>query len=301
MTDIHRLLDQAFAGVTMTPELQDLKEELRGNLLARADELQSNGMDAAKAASNAVAEVDIPELIAGIAAEARPANSLAAQVADLARLNRVRPTVGFVVRATVLSILAAVAAAVVVVTGLKPSALNFAAVIVFGLAIGALTSDSLRKETAQHYPMPIPRTLAWGAAAAALSTGLAWAVPVVADAIRPGRDLLVGSLIIVVALTAAGIVGLIALGVTQTNRTKPWALAQQRQYEVDDRFSQDPVAAARFGIYTVVIWTIAIALFVVLSISVGFAWSWLALVAGLAVFFLVLARMLFPSVGAKKQ
>ncbi len=32
MSDIHRLLDEAFTGVVMTPELQDLKEELRGNL-----------------------------------------------------------------------------------------------------------------------------------------------------------------------------------------------------------------------------------------------------------------------------
>jgi len=53
------------------------------------------------------------------------------------------------------------------------------------------------------------------------------------------------------------------------------------------------VAAARFGLYTVIIWIIAIALFVVLSIAVGFAWSWLALVAGLVTFFLVLTRMLF--------
>ena len=52
MSDIHRLLDEAFAGVTMTPELQDLKEELRGNLPSRVDELQKSGMDAAKAASH---------------------------------------------------------------------------------------------------------------------------------------------------------------------------------------------------------------------------------------------------------
>jgi uncharacterized membrane protein YkgB len=86
---------------------------------------------------------------------------------------------------------------------------------------------------------------------------------------------------------------MIALGVTQTNRLKPWVLTQNRQYELEDRFSKDPVAAARFGLYTVIIWIVAITLFVVLSILVGFAWSWLALVAGLVTFFLVLTRMLF--------
>ena len=50
-----------------------------------------------------------------------------------------------------------------------------------------------------------------------------------------------------------------------------------------------------------IIWVIAIALFVVLSIGVGFVWSWLALVAGVVVFFLVLTRMLFAPDPAKKQ
>ena len=38
-TDIHRLLDEAFAGVEMTPDAQDLKEEVRANLLERVAEL----------------------------------------------------------------------------------------------------------------------------------------------------------------------------------------------------------------------------------------------------------------------
>ena len=33
--NIHRYLDEAFAGIAMTPEIQDLKEEIRGNLAAR--------------------------------------------------------------------------------------------------------------------------------------------------------------------------------------------------------------------------------------------------------------------------
>ena len=34
-SDIHRLLDEAFAGIEMTPDAQDLKEEVRANLVAR--------------------------------------------------------------------------------------------------------------------------------------------------------------------------------------------------------------------------------------------------------------------------
>ncbi len=53
------------------------------------------------------------------------------------------------------------------------------------------------------------------------------------------------------------------------------------------------MAAARFGIYTVAIWTVAIAAFIVLTIKLRIVVSWLALVAGFAVFMLVLATMLF--------
>ena len=43
-SDIHRLLDEAFAGIEMTPEVQDLKEEMRANLVARIDELEAAGL-----------------------------------------------------------------------------------------------------------------------------------------------------------------------------------------------------------------------------------------------------------------
>ena len=33
--DIHRLLDEAFAGIEVTPEIQDLKEEMRANLAGK--------------------------------------------------------------------------------------------------------------------------------------------------------------------------------------------------------------------------------------------------------------------------
>ena len=61
----------------------------------------------------------------------------------------------------------------------------------------------------------------------------------------------------------------------------------------DDRFSQDPALAARFGIFTVVIWTIAFTAFGILSFTVGFAWSWLAIVGGFVVFMTTLAIMNF--------
>jgi hypothetical protein len=292
MSDIHRLLDEAFAGVTMTPELQDLKEELRGNLAARVDELQSRGMDAAAASSAAVAELDVPELIAGLEGESPRSSTPGGAAAEAARLHRVKPKPAFVVASTIVSVAIAVDAAAVLVEAVTPTASAVSAVgpivaVVLGLLVAALVDLSLRQETAQRFRMPNTRALGYGLAAGALGAGIAF------GGLFLGHQANVAWLIAAIILILAAVVTFIALGVTQTNRLKPWALAQQRGYEAEDRFSQDPAAAARFGLYTVVIWTLAIAAFVVLSITVGFVWSWLALVGGIAIFFLVLSRMLF--------
>lgn len=294
-SDIHRLLDEGFAGVTMTPELQDLKEELRGNLAARSAELRAKGSDAASAARTAVAELgSIPELIASVAdddGKGGTALSPGAAAAEAARLHRVKPQPGFVVRATLLSLFIGAAAVFVALFALDllGNGVNAgaAASVVLGGAVASLVTASLVQETAQRYRMRGVRAFGYGLAAGAFASSLGL------GALFAGHLALGGLLAWALVLTLASLVTFIALGVTQTNRMKPWALAQQRGYEVEDRFSQDPVAAARFGIYTVIIWIVAIALFVVLSIAVGFIWSWLALIAGLVVFFLVLARMLF--------
>jgi len=291
-SDIHRLLDEAFAGVAMTPELQDLKEELRGNLASRSGELQAKGMDASKAARTAVAELgDIPQLVASVGGDAGTPLSPGAAAAEAARLHRVRPKSGFVVRASVLSVaILAVGFHVVLDLVQQRTASTLDAqlwAVGFAVLIAALVTDSLHQETAQHYPMPVPRSIRWGAASGFLAAGVAYG----SFFFWHGAPLAL--LAAAIILTLAGVMAMIALGVTQTNRLKPWVLAQNRQYEIEDRFSKDPIAAARFGLYTVIIWIVAIALFVVLSIAVGFIWSWLALVAGLVVFFLVLSRMLF--------
>ncbi|MCU1578746.1 MAG: hypothetical protein JWP19_950 [Rhodoglobus sp.] len=287
---IHRLLDDAFDGVTMTPEVRDLKEEIRGNLSARVAELQANGADAAAAATAAIGELgDIHALIGSLDAE-DPARSTTAKAVEAAARNRVKPKPAFVVRTVLLSLLIAAGATVAALGAVRLLALPLAiaGAVVFALAVGLVITDSLRQETSRHYPSPVARAIAWGVAGAAFALGLA-----LATLVFVGLD--VWLLVTGVTLGLGGLVGFIWLGVTQTNRTKPWALDQQRSYEAEDRFSQDPAAAARFGMFTVVIWTLAITAFIVLSITIGFVWSWLAIVGGFVVFFLVLAKMLFPA------
>ncbi|UJP10433.1 hypothetical protein L2X99_01645 [Microbacterium sp. KUDC0406] len=62
-----------------------------------------------------------------------------------------------------------------------------------------------------------------------------------------------------------------------------------------NRFEQEPETAARFGIYTAVIWIVTFAVIAVLVFTVGWWWAPLAFVGGFAAMMLLLARMLFGS------
>ena len=285
---IHRHLDEAFAGIEMTAESQDLKEELRGSLSARVEELQDGGMDAAKAAAKAVKELgDIRALVAEL--EPTPDEN---RIEQLVARNRVRPQPGFVVTALLLSLVLAGAIAALVLSVLGVLGLGYLWVALIALSAGALTDLSLRQETSQHYRAPSGRAAGFGVAALVGALGLGLVALFVGGA--PVATLVIG-----VVLAVASIAAFSWLGVTQTNRMKPWVVELNRSYAAGDRFAQDPAAAARFGIYTVVIWVLSIAAFVALTIAVGFAWSWLALVVGLAVFMLTLTRMLFPAEESK--
>ena len=107
---------------------------------------------------------------------------------------------------------------------------------------------------------------------------------------------------VVVPAALAGVLGIILfsfLGATQTNRHKAWVVAAQRDAQLPpNRFEEEPETAARFGIYTAVIWIVTFAVMIVLVFTVGWWWALLAFVGGFAVMMLVLARMMF---GPKKS
>ena len=296
--NIHRYLDEAFADIPRTPETADLKEEIRGNLQARVTELEATGTRPEAAATKAIKELGpIHELVDSIG-EDRLAGASGDTAARLMALNRVRVSPFYVVRTVLLSLLLAAGVALVVLGALHVLPWSVTALSVIGILTGAfeglIVGDALSHETSQHYPTPPARAAGFGAAGFVGLAGLGLV------AVYLGHLDALWLLVTGCALALVSLVAFIALGVTQTNRMKPWVKELNKTYEIADRFSQDPASAARFGLYTVVIWVLAFAGFVVLSITVGFAWSWLALLVGLVVFFLVLARMLFPGDSNKK-
>lgn len=290
--NLHRALDEAFAAAPPGPETQDLKEEVRGSLLARAGALESEGVPADQAARRALDELgDLREIVASVA-DPDPGGGALGHAA-LVATHRVRPKPVFVVRVLLAAVLAAGAVVLValVATGVLDwsVAAGTACALVAALGIGAIIADGLRQETTGSYPLPIGRALGFGVAGAAAVAALGLGGLFAADLDRAGLAVAAGVLLV------AAIVGFVLLGVTQTNRTKPWMRELGMPTAVDNRFSREPAVAARYGIYSGALWLVAMIAFVALSITVGFAWSWLALVITLPVQLVVLARMLFPS------
>ena len=291
-SDIHRLLDEAFAGIEMTPDAQDLKEEVRANLVARVDELESSGRSSSEAAREAIAELgDVRDLLDGAGTTAdspRAADSYAA----LQLHHRVRPKVGFVVRVVVwsLAFIVGMTLAILGATDVLPlpigpiiGLLGFAST---GLAL--VVGDSLSQETTTNHPMPPTRAGGYFLATLLGTYGLGIAGVVALGALP----------IWCVVFAALGVISSIILfaflAASQTNRHKAWVRQAQRDAsQVGNRFEQEPETAARFGIYTAVIWTIAFVAIPIIGFTAGWIWAPLAFIGGFAAMMLLLARMMF--------
>ncbi|KQQ93895.1 hypothetical protein ASF62_06845 [Leifsonia sp. Leaf325] len=311
--DLHRLLDEAFGGVEMTPDAQDLKEEVRANLIARVADLEASGISTADAARRAIDELgDVRELAAeAVGAPGAPGTSPAASATstpatpagargaspwnqNAAYLSaRVRPKPAFVVRVVTAALvsLAALTVAGLAATEVLPLPVGVT-ILMIGIgatAIGWIVGDSLVQETTTNHPMPRRRGAGYALASFLTVAGLGFGALMALGAVQPW-----GIAIASVGLVA-GIVLFSFLGATQTNRHKAWLRQAQREMSVGNRFEEEPESAARFGIYTAVIWIVAFAAFIVLGFTIGWLWSWLALLGGFVVMMLVLAQMLFGS------
>ncbi|MGI5188373.1 permease prefix domain 1-containing protein [Promicromonospora sp. CA-289599] len=314
-TSVHRLLDEAFAGIPGTPDVQDLKEEIRANLLDRVAELTAGGVAPDEAARRAVDELgDVRALVeetSGPAAEGGtltpPApsptiSSAAAAAAALGAMPVARRYVAGVVVASAVALLALapLVAIIALVVGsadrITPDGYAYllpmiAGLVLAGPAVGWIVAASLVRETASKFGMPRRRATAYGVASALLVIGLVAGVESVLMFGRVYVALQTG-----VPLLVAGGAWLAYLVATQTNRHKPWVLELERQHaQVGNRFEEDPAAAARFGIYTIILWALIAAAFLAVGFTVGWQWALLPALLGVAGFMLMLARMLFGS------
>lgn len=288
-TDIHRLLDEAFAGVDMTPDAQDLKEEVRTSLVARAAELEAAGRTPSDAARTAVAELGDVRGLLGDEADAAPAAGLAGYAA-LQLKHRVRPKPAFVVRIVLWSAIAVVGIALGILSavGVLPI-IVWGQVALFGFAstaLGLLVGDSLSQETTTNHPMPPNRAGAYALATFLGAYGIGFGA-LVAFGTMPVWGIVFAALGVITSIILFAF-----LGATQTNRHKAWTRRAHAE-EPANRFEREPETAARFGIYSAVIWIVTFCVIAVLVFTVGWWWAPVAFAGGFALMMLVLARMLF--------
>lgn len=297
-TDIHRLLDEAFLGIEMTPDAQDLKEEVRANLMSRADELEAAGVSPGDAAQQAIAELGDVRALLEETADAAPQRSTDAYVA-LVQRHHVRPKAGFVVRAVVWSIAAVVGITLAILgaSGVLPLPIG-TQIGLFGMAstaLGLLVGDSLSQETTTNHPMPQNRAAGYFLATLLGAYGLGF-VALVAFGSMPMWGIVFAALGVI-----ASIILFSFLGATQTNRHKAWT-RQLAAATPPNRFEREPETAARFGVYTAAIWLVTFAVIAVLVFTVGWWWAPIAFVGGFALMMLLLARMMFtPEKSDKKS
>ena len=288
-TDIHRLLDEAFTGIEMSPEARDLKEEVRANLVARVAEMEAAGGPPAAAAQRAIAELgDVGELLERIDG-ASPASAAGGRVAAAER-HRVRPRPGFVVRVVVASLVAAIGLTLAALAATEmltvPLGVTIALLGVAATSVAWIVGDSLTQETTTNHPMPRPRAGGYFLATFLAGYGLGL-VGLIALGVLPVWGIVFAALGIV-----AAIILFAWLGATQTNRHKAWVRRAHPDLPVN-RFEEEPETAARFGIYTAVIWLVTFGVIVVLVFTIGWWWTPVAFLGGIVVMMLVLARMMF--------
>jgi MFS family permease len=284
-TAVHRLLDELFADIPSTPDALDLKEEVRGNLVARATELEEAGRTPDEAARIAVDELgDVRELLDDAPAER--------SAADIAAAHRVRHRPAFVVRTVLISIASGLSLIALWLGSWDVFPLStpaaFALAAIAGIGLGWVIGDSLRRETTVHHPMPSRRAALFGLAGGLVITGVTSGFTIATHGIELAW-------LILPALAAIAGIGLFSyLGATQTNRTKAWMLEYGRsEHEIANRFEKDPAAAARFGIYTMLIWVAAFVVSIVIYFAAGWTWAWIPYVAGFIGMMLLVTQMLF--------
>ncbi len=286
---IHRYLDAIFADVPLTPEAQAFKEEMRGNLSARVAEFEAEGLSPAKATEKAITELgDIDEVLRAV----RSSEGASDPTVAAYQTNKVRPRPAFVLRVVSFGVIAATA--VVLVTFAATNLLHWGvgvqvalAMVALAIPCGVIVGDSLRQETTASYRLPATRAAGYGASTGLGIAGLVMGL-VIADA--PSR---LWPLAIGVPLVVLSGLAFTFLDVTQTNRRKPWVRELAQRQVAASRFTEDPAAAARFGMYAGAIWMVAVAAFVVMVLTIGAVVALSAIFVGVIATMLLLARMEF--------
>jgi hypothetical protein len=301
--DTKNYIDSLFAGYEDTETLRDFKEELQSNLNERIKSLIRKGAAEGEAFEKAAGELGDISLLADQISLKKKQEIF--QDAYMGVRNYLKPgRVAFYVSAGAWCVFGLVSALVVYFTGQDQSAFesfwepNKKIVAAIGVLIAfiplsaaAFTFLGFTQETASRYPRPRKRAL-WYTLAAGLFAFAVILFPLTYFSTDRG---LMEAIATLIPFFIPALALFVFLRLTEKDYRKPWA---REQYEKEIRASRDmwkdPVTAARFGMLSGAIWTLAAGLFILLGLLFGFDLSWLVFVFAAAAQLALQGIMLKP-------
>ncbi|MCL2154387.1 MAG: permease prefix domain 1-containing protein [Leptospirales bacterium] len=272
-------VDRLFMNYEDTPEIRDFKEEIADNLKERIKELISKGLGEEKAFDKATTELgDITAIADDVGKKKR--NETIGQMYMGARVSLTKKTATGLALASGLLLLGIGLALITFFNKTSSVSFYYISAALLALACTLYTYFGLTQETTAHYAMKSGRALAYGIICFIGILGVGFA----------GISFLFGGLElsvvlgIKIALVLFAACALIFLLATESRRQKPWLKTMvEREIENSMQDMVDPVKAARFGVASIGLWILATALFITLGFIIGWYYSWLVFLFGLAI------------------
>jgi hypothetical protein len=291
-----------FADYEQTTELAEFKEELQTNLDDRIKSLVQKDMNEQEAFKKATTELgDISALADELSLKRRQEVFRDAYL-GIRKYMKSRRVVAYVLAGAcaLFGIASSLITFLAMDTRFVPEELQihtnerltaFFAVLMFFTVVSVclFTFLGTTQETAGRHPMSARRGLWYTLAAGFISFGIIL-FPLTYFAVGRG---LMEALATLIPFVLPGLGLLIFLILTEKNHLKPWVTERiSEETKQAEEIWKNPALSARFGMFSGAIWILALGLFVLLGILIGFQFSWFVFVLAVAVQLVLQGRMI---------
>ena len=293
-------IEKLFSGYEETSELADFMEEMESNLNDRITSLKRKGLDEQEAADKAIAELGDISLLADELSLKKKQEVFSEMYMKTRNYISTKRSALYALFGLVLGAAILLPFIVWFASGITVAAVS--TILPFGMAsILGFLYLGLTQETAANEAMRSKRAWMYVLAVGLVFLGILAGLIIysntglvsVADLIAHGAGenaFIVGAISALLILALPGIALGIFLGLTEKSRKKPWMkkLVEESIKQENNPFS-DSAKAARFGLICGALWTAAVAVCVLLALTVGIKFSWLPVAAAIVIQMLVMA------------
>lgn len=278
-------IDSLFSGYEKTSALVDFKEELGSNLDDRIASLIKKGMNEQAAFTKATNELGDISALADEISLKKKKEVFSEMYMKTRNYMDTKRTALYVLFGSLL-VFGIIVALLTRFNSEEPAAALGALLVFGGASILGFLFLGLTQETAAREPMSWKRALWYVVICGVFIFGI-FTFSITYLYVERGIATSIATLIPFVLPSVALGVFLI---LTEPDRRKPWVreLEKEQIKREMERFAS-PAQAERFGLISGAVWITAITVFIILTIQIGFLYSWLAFVGGLVIQMLVLA------------